>query len=61
MEGKATLFFCNCYFYISLRIILACLGLSSSSFFFFFFCQLMQWQKVELLNTTELIDSKFIV
>ena len=63
-EGKATLFFRNCYFCISLRIILACLGLSSSRFFlfsFFFFCQLMQWQKIELLNTTELIDSKFIV
>lgn len=35
MEGKATLLFCHCYFYISLRIILACLGLSPSSFAFF--------------------------
>ena len=36
MEGRATLFFCRCYFYVSLRIVLACLGLSSSSCCFFF-------------------------
>ena len=60
--GKSILvFFCHCYFYISLRIILACLGLSPSSFALFFFCHFIQWQKVELLNTTELIDSKFIL
>ena len=61
MEGKASLFFLSLLFLHFPKNHSSLSGAVTLQFCFFFFCHFIQWQKVELLNTTELIDSKFIL